>query len=153
MFGILKSQNCLTISEKKKKVDYSTYTTFALLNILWETREQVHALDALIQTDNSDVWRQQRRTCFQNTDELRRVLREKLIPELPPMVPLMLRYRNMKIVYSPRLHNEASYFRYLLSKRRVVERHQVIIDRHNELRRQRRQRQVTMFTRRGCPRW
>ena len=78
-------------------VDYSTYTIFALLNILWETWEQVHALDALIQIDNSDVWRQQRRTCFQNIYELRRVLREKLTPELPPMVPLMLRYQNMKI--------------------------------------------------------
>ena len=120
--------------EEKKMVDYSTYTIFVLLNILWETWEQVHALDTLIQIDNSDVWRQQRRTCFQNIYELRMVLREKWTPELPPMVPLILRYQNMKIVYSPRLHNEASYFHYLSSERRMLERHQVIIDRHNELR-------------------
>ena len=132
-------------------VDYSSYRIFQLLNILWETWEQVHALDALIQIDTSEVYFEQRRQCFDSIYELRSVLRQKWLPELPPLVPLLIRHQNMKIFYSPRLHNRMSYFRFLTSKRRVLERHKQIIDRHDNLRRQRR-RQVTMVTR-GCLRW
>lgn len=93
-------------------VDYSSYRIFQLLNILWETWEQVHALDALIQIDTSEVYFEQRRQCFDSIYELRSVLRQKWLPELPPLVPLLIRYQNMKILYSPRLHNRMSYFRF-----------------------------------------
>ena len=36
-------------------------------------------------------------------------LREKWLPQLPPLLPLLLRYQNQKIIYNPQPHDRQSY--------------------------------------------
>ena len=80
--------------------------------------------------------------------EIRNVLRESL---LPPQLTLLIRYQNMKIVSNPKVHDRQSYLKFLLRKKNTLERHQRIIGRHDQIRSNRRRRNVVVVNAtRGC---
>ena len=72
--------------------DYSTYPIFSLLNILWETWEQIHALDALISIDTLHIYEAQRHYTFDVACEVRTSLRQKWLAQLPPLLPFVCIY-------------------------------------------------------------
>ena len=130
-------------------VDYSNYSIFILLNILWDNWEQIHALDALIQIDTIHLYERQRQNCYEVVKEVRDALREKWFPQLPPLLPLLLRYQNIKTIYSSKLHDRRSYLRLLNRKRLYLERHQRLIDEHEHRRSTRRRRTLVVNTTRA----
>lgn len=128
--------------------NYGDYSVFSLLCVLWDVWEEIHALDALISIDFLHTYEAQRRNCYDGMYEIRNVLRESL---LPPQLTLLIRYQNMKIVYNPKVHDRQSYLKFLLRKKNTLERHQRIIDRHDQIRSNRRRRNVVVVNAtRGC---
>ena len=79
------------------------------MNILWDNWKQVHAYDALIQIDTLHLYEAQRRNCYEIVRDVHTALREKWLPQLPPLLPLLLRYQNQKIIYNPQPHDRQPY--------------------------------------------
>ena len=89
-------------------MSYSSYSIFQLLNILWDAWEEIHAIDALILIDNWRSYILQRRNYFQIVVEVPDVLREKWSSQLPPLLPLLICFQNLKLIYNPTVHNRRS---------------------------------------------
>ena len=121
-----------------------------LLNILWDNWKQIHAYDALIRIETLHLYEAQRRSCYEVIRDVCVALREKWLSQLPPLLPLLLRYQNLKIIYSTRLHDRQSYLRLLNRKRVYLERHQRLTDEHDRRRSMKSRRRLVVNTTRAC---
>lgn len=116
-------------------VDYSTFTIFQILCLLWDRYEEKRMLNALIHIDVLESYLDQRRNCYKDVDEISTAIKQKWsISLLPPFLPLQLRYQNQKLAYNPKRYSKNSYLRLLNRKRKSLQRHQHLIDRYNRRR-------------------